>query len=92
MKFISWNVNGIRACLTKGFLDYFNEVDADFFCIQETKCQDGQVQLELDGYHQFWNYAQKKGYSGTAIFTKHQPNHVKYGVGDEEEEQEGRII
>ncbi|BDH63433.1 exodeoxyribonuclease III [Lysinibacillus sp. PLM2] len=92
MKFISWNVNGIRACLTKGFLDYFNEVDADFFCIQETKCQDGQVKLELEGYHQFWNYAQKKGYSGTAIFTKHQPNHVKYGVGDEEEEQEGRII
>lgn len=92
MKFISWNVNGIRACLTKGFLDYFNEVDADFFCIQETKCQDGQVKLELEGYYQFWNYAQKKGYSGTAIFTKHQPNHVKYGVGDEEEEQEGRII
>ncbi len=92
MKFISWNVNGIRACITKGFLNYFNEVDADFFCIQETKCQDGQVQLELEGYYQFWNYAQKKGYSGTAIFTKHKPKTVRYGVGEETTEVEGRII
>lgn len=92
MKFISWNVNGIRACLTKGFLNYFEKVDADFFCIQETKCQDGQVQLELDGYYQYWNYAQKKGYSGTAIFTKHRPNSVRYGIGEEVDEVEGRII
>ncbi len=92
MKFISWNVNGIRACLKKGFMDYFRRVDADFFCIQETKCQEGQVQLEIEGYYQFWNYAQKKGYSGTAIFTKHQPLNVHYGVGDEESEAEGRII
>ncbi|KGR75877.1 exodeoxyribonuclease III [Ureibacillus manganicus] len=92
MKFISWNVNGIRACLTKGFLNYFHEVDADFFCIQETKCQDGQVQLDLEGYEQFWNYAEKKGYSGTAIFTKHRPKNVRYGVGVEEDEMEGRII
>lgn len=92
MKLISWNVNGIRACLTKGFLDYFNEMDADFFCIQETKCQAGQVELPLEGYYQYWNYAEKKGYSGTAIFTKHEPLRVKYGVGDEESEFEGRII
>lgn len=92
MKFVSWNVNGIRACLKKGFLDYFNEVDADFFCIQESKCQAGQVELELPGYEQYWNYALKKGYSGTAIFTKHQPLSVKYGVGDRDTEDEGRII
>ena len=92
MKFISWNVNGIRACVTKGFLDYFNEMDADFFCIQESKCQAGQIELPLEGYYQYWNYAEKKGYSGTAIFTKHQPLNVKYGVGAEESESEGRII
>lgn len=92
MKFISWNVNGIRACLTKGFLNYFENVDADFFCIQETKCQDGQVHLDLDGYYQYWNYAQKKGYSGTAIFTKHKPMSVRYGVGEKVDEIEGRII
>ncbi|HWL22721.1 MAG TPA: exodeoxyribonuclease III [Ureibacillus sp.] len=92
MKFISWNVNGIRACITKGFLNYFHEMDADFFCIQETKCQDGQVKLDLDGYYQYWNYAEKKGYSGTAIFTKHKPLNVHYGVGTEKEEMEGRII
>lgn len=92
MKFISWNVNGIRACVKKGFLDYFNEVDADFFCIQESKCQEGQIELELDGYYQYWNYAEKKGYSGTAIFTKHKPLNVSYGVGENEDENEGRII
>ncbi|MFL0505473.1 exodeoxyribonuclease III [Ureibacillus sp. 179-F W5.1 NHS] len=92
MKFISWNVNGIRACVKKGFVDYFNEVDADFFCIQETKCQDGQIELPFEGYYQYWNYAEKKGYSGTAIFTKHEPLSIKYGVGDQETESEGRII
>ncbi|WPK13511.1 exodeoxyribonuclease III [Lysinibacillus louembei] len=92
MKFISWNVNGIRACVTKGFLDYFHTIDADFFCIQESKCQEGQVDLPLEGYYQYWNYAQKKGYSGTAIFTKHEPLYVHYGVGDENSEAEGRII
>lgn len=92
MKFVSWNVNGIRACLSKGFLNYFNEMNADFFCIQETKCQEGQVQLELDGYEQFWNYAERKGYSGTAIFTKHKPQTVSYGMNGEQSEKEGRII
>ena len=92
MKFISWNVNGIRACVKKGFLDYFMEMDADFFCIQETKCQAGQIELQLEGYFQYWNYAQKKGYSGTAIFTKHEPLHVYYGVGEDDSEAEGRII
>ncbi|WP_335869048.1 exodeoxyribonuclease III [Bacillus sp. 2205SS5-2] len=92
MKIVSWNVNGIRACVKKGFLDYFQEVNADFFCIQETKLQAGQIQLELEEYHQFWNYADKKGYSGTAIFTKHQPLSVTYGVGDKTSEAEGRII
>ncbi|MFE6168309.1 exodeoxyribonuclease III [Viridibacillus arvi] len=92
MKFVSWNVNGIRACLKKGFLDYFNEMDADFFCIQESKCQDGQVELDLPGYEQYWNYAERKGYSGTAIFTKHTPLSVKYGVGDQSTQEEGRII
>ena len=92
MKFISWNVNGIRACLKKGFKDYFDEMDADFFSIQETKCQAGQVELELPGYYQFWNYAERKGYSGTAIFTKHEPISVKYGVGDCDTQEEGRII
>lgn len=92
MKFVSWNVNGIRACLKKGFIEYFNEVDADFFCIQESKCQAGQVELELPGYEQYWNYALRKGYSGTAIFTKHKPLSVKYGVGERDTEDEGRII
>lgn len=92
MKLISWNVNGIRACVTKGFLDFFNEVDADIFCIQESKCQEGQIELPLEGYHQYWNYAVKKGYSGTAIFTKKEPLSVKYGLGFEEHDQEGRVI
>ncbi len=92
MKFISWNVNGIRACLTKGFMDFFNNVDADIFCLQETKVQAGQVELELNGYHQYWNYAEKKGYSGTAIFTKKEPLSVSYGLGIEEHDKEGRVI
>ncbi|GEK33164.1 exodeoxyribonuclease III [Kurthia sibirica] len=92
MKIVSWNVNGIRAAVKKGFMDYFNSVDADFFCIQESKCQAGQIDLEMPGYYQYWNYAQKKGYSGTAIFTKHEPLAVKYGVGDQDTEEEGRII
>ncbi|TCJ02275.1 exodeoxyribonuclease III [Cytobacillus praedii] len=92
MKFVSWNVNGLRACVKKGFLDYFNEVDADIFCIQESKLQEGQIDLNLEGYHQFWNYALKKGYSGTAVFTKKKPISVKYGVGENESENEGRII
>ncbi|MFC5463422.1 exodeoxyribonuclease III [Lederbergia graminis] len=92
MKIVSWNVNGIRACVKKGFLDYFNEVDADIFCIQETKCQEDQIELDLPGYHQYWNSAIKKGYSGTAIFTKNKPLTVSYGVGDNESEDEGRII
>lgn len=92
MKFISWNVNGLRACVTKGFLDYFRETDADAFCLQETKLQEGQITLDLTGYHQYWNYAQKKGYSGTAVFTKHTPDSVYYGLGIEELDTEGRII
>ena len=92
MKFISWNVNGIRACLEKGFLDAFTAMDADFFCLQETKAQPEQVSLELPGYEQFWNSAEKKGYSGTAIFTKHHPISVAYGVGVEELDHEGRLI
>ncbi|MGE6379421.1 exodeoxyribonuclease III [Peribacillus muralis] len=92
MKLVSWNVNGIRACVKKGFLDYFKDVDADIFCLQETKLQEGQISLDLEGYHQYWNYALKKGYSGTAIFTKEKPLSVKYGVGDLTEEPEGRII
>ncbi|MDM5359003.1 exodeoxyribonuclease III [Peribacillus sp. ACCC06369] len=92
MKLVSWNVNGIRACVKKGFLDYFKDVDADIFCLQETKLQEGQISLELEGYHQYWNYALKKGYSGTAIFTKEKPLSVKYGVGEMDEEPEGRII
>lgn len=92
MKFVSWNVNGIRACVKKGFLDYFHEVNADIFCIQESKLQEGQIELILEGYDQFWNYAEKKGYSGTAVFSKIKPISVKYGVGDQESEQEGRII
>ncbi|AYE35511.1 exodeoxyribonuclease III [Clostridium septicum] len=92
MKLISWNVNGIRACVTKGFLDFFNEVDADIFCIQESKLQEGQIDLDLKGYYQYWNYAKKKGYSGTAIFTKKRPLNVKYGLGIEEHDNEGRVI
>ena len=92
MKFISWNVNGLRACVTKGFQDYFDSVNADFFCLQETKLQQGQIQLDLPGYSQFWNYAQKKGYSGTAIFAKEEPLSVTYGVGIEELDTEGRLI
>ena len=92
MKFISWNVNGIRACVKKGFEEYFHEMDADFFCIQETKCQEGQIDLPFENYFQYWNYAEKKGYSGTAIFTKHKPLSAKYGVGQNDNEEEGRII
>lgn len=92
MKLVSWNVNGIRACVRKGFLDYFNEVDADIFCLQETKLQEGQIELDLEGYYQYWNYAEKKGYSGTAIFTKKEPISVKYGLGIEEHDKEGRVI
>lgn len=92
MKFISWNVNGLRACVTKGFQDFFNEINADFFCLQETKLQAGQIDLPLPGYEQFWNYAQKKGYSGTAIFAKTPPLSVRYGVGVEELDTEGRLI
>ncbi|MGG7058536.1 exodeoxyribonuclease III [Clostridium tertium] len=92
MKLISWNVNGIRACVTKGFLDYFNKMDADIFCIQESKLQAGQIDLNLEGYHQYWNYAEKKGYSGTAIFTKEESLNVYYGIGIEEHDKEGRVI
>ena len=92
MKFVSWNVNGIRACVQKGFLDFFKEIDADVFCIQESKMQAGQLDLELDGYHQYWNYAEKKGYSGTAIFTKQEPISVRYGIGIAEHDKEGRVI
>ncbi|WP_088040822.1 exodeoxyribonuclease III [Bacillus sp. EAC] len=92
MKLISWNVNGIRACIQKGFLDYFKEQNADIFCIQETKCQEDQVTLELDGYEQYWHSAIKKGYSGTAIFSKHKPISVSYGFNGKEEDTEGRVL
>lgn len=92
MHFISWNVNGIRACLQKGFLDFFKSTDADFFCLQETKLQPEQLTLELPGYHQYWNYAEKKGYSGTAIFAKEAPLHVRYGIGIPHLDTEGRVI
>ena len=92
MKFISWNVNGLRACVQKGFLDFFNSIDADFFCIQESKLQVGQIDLNLPGYHQYWNYAEKKGYSGTAIFAKNEPLSVSYGIGIDEHDKEGRVI
>ena len=92
MKFISWNVNGLRACVTKGFLDFFKEIDADIFCLQETKLQEGQIDLNLEGYYDYWNYAQKKGYSGTAIFTKKKPISVSYGIDIEEHDNEGRVI
>ena len=92
MKLISWNVNGIRACLNKGFMDYFKEADADVFCLQETKLSEGQLELDLPGYHQYWYYAEKKGYSGTALFTKKEPLSVSYGIGIEEHDHEGRVI
>ncbi|MCH5248760.1 MAG: exodeoxyribonuclease III [Lachnospiraceae bacterium] len=92
MKLISWNVNGLRACVGKGFQDFFNAEDADIFCLQETKLQEGQIDLDLPGYHQYWNYAEKKGYSGTAIFTKEEPLSVTYGMGIEEHDHEGRVI
>ena len=92
MKLISWNVNGLRACMGKGFMEFFNETEADIFCLQETKLQEGQISLELPGYHQYWNYAEKKGYSGTAVFTKEEPLSVTYGIGIEEHNHEGRVI
>ncbi|MCR5518051.1 MAG: exodeoxyribonuclease III [Lachnospiraceae bacterium] len=92
MKLISWNVNGIRACRQKGFDDVFRQLDADIFCLQETKCQEGQVELEFPGYESYWNYAQKKGYSGTAVFTRKTPLSVTYGIGIEEHDNEGRVI
>ena len=92
MKLISWNVNGIRACVQKGFLEFFREADADIFCLQETKLQAGQIELDLEGYEQYWNYAVKKGYSGTAVFTKKKPLNMTYGIGIEEHDQEGRVI
>lgn len=92
MKLISWNVNGLRACVGKGFMDFFREADADIFCIQESKLQEGQIELPLEGYHQYWNYAEKKGYSGTAIFTRQEPLAVTYGIGIEEHDHEGRVI
>lgn len=92
MKFVSWNVNGLRACIRKGFLEYFKEIDADIFCVQEIKLQEGQIELDLEGYYDYWNYAEKKGYSGTAIFTKKKPISVQYGLGIEEHDREGRVI
>ena len=92
MKLISWNVNGLRACEGKGFSDIFKQLDADFFCLQETKMQEGQLDLKFDGYESYWNYAEKKGYSGTAIFTKHKPLNVSYGLGIDEHDHEGRLI
>ena len=92
MRFISWNVNGLRACVGKNFMEYFNEADADIFCVQETKMQEGQLSLDTEGYHQYWNYAEKKGYSGTAIFSKKEPISVSYGIGVEEHDHEGRVI
>lgn len=92
IKFISWNVNGLRACCDKGFRDIFTQLDADFFCLQETKMQEGQLDLSFEGYTSYWNYAEKKGYSGTAIFTKHQPLQVTYGLGIDEHDHEGRVI
>lgn len=92
MKLISWNVNGLRAIMGKNFMEFFNEADADIFCLQETKLQAGQIEMDLPGYHQYWNYAEKKGYSGTAIFTKKEPISVSYGLGMEEHDKEGRVI
>ncbi|WP_312419748.1 exodeoxyribonuclease III [Anaerospora hongkongensis] len=92
MKLVSWNVNGLRACLNKGFIDFFTQIDADIFCVQETKMQEGQVDIELAGYEKYWNYAVKKGYSGTAVFTRLKPLAVTYGMNHEEHDQEGRLI
>ena len=92
IKLISWNVNGLRACCDKGFREVFNQLDADFFCLQETKMQEGQLDLSFEGYTSYWNYAEKKGYSGTAIFTRHQPLQVTYGLGMEDHDHEGRVI
>ncbi len=92
MKLVSWNVNGIRACVQKGFMDFFNKEDADIFCIQESKMQEGQLELDMPGYYQYWNYAERKGYSGTAIFTKKEPISVQYGIGIDEHDHEGRVI
>lgn len=92
MKLISWNVNGLRACMQKGFMDFFNEIDADIFCLQETKLQEGQHDLELPGYYQYWNYAEKKGYSGTALISKEKPLQVSYGIGVDRHDHEGRVI
>ena len=92
MRLVSWNVNGLRACVGKGFLEVFQNLDADVFCVQETKLQEGQIALELEGYHQYWNYAVKKGYSGTAVFTKEKPKSVSYGIGKDEYDVEGRAI
>ena len=92
MKFISWNVNGLRACAGKGFADAFKALDADFFCLQETKMQEGQLDMQFDGYRSYWNYADKKGYSGTAVFTRHEPVSVTYGIGIDEHDHEGRVI
>ena len=91
-KLISWNVNGIRACAGKGFLDFFRQADADVFCLQETKLQAGQLELDLPGYYQYWNYAEKKGYSGTALFTRQEPLSVTYGIGIPDHDREGRVI
>ncbi len=91
-KMISWNVNGIRSCVQKGFLDAFKELDADLFCLQETKLQEGQIELSLEGYHQYWNYAERKGYSGTAVFSREEPISVKYGLGIDRHDTEGRLI
>ena len=92
MRLISWNVNGLRACVGKNFMDFFNKIDADIFCIQESKLQEGQINLDLPGYYQYWNYAEKKGYSGTAIFTKQKPLNASYGLGIAEHDKEGRVI
>lgn len=92
MKLVSWNVNGLRACMGKNFMEFFRDVDADVFCLQETKLQKGQITLDLPGYYQYWNYAEKKGYSGTAVFTKREPLKVSYGIGVEEHDHEGRVI
>lgn len=92
MRLISWNVNGLRACVGKGFLEFFKEADVDAFCVQETKLQEGQIDLDLGGYHQYWNYAEKKGYSGTAVFVKKEPKQVFYGMGMEEHDKEGRLL
>ena len=91
-KMVSWNVNGLRACMKKGFMEYFERTDADIFCLQETKLTAGQIEIELPGYYQYWNYAEKKGYSGTALFTKEEPLSVRYGIGKEEHDTEGRVI